>query len=56
MKSLIDYVEGYYHFFLLGIHIYIVDRKKHPYVLFSKRGKEWKFFNYGITINKYDPK
>ncbi len=56
MKSLIDYNEGYYHFFLLGLHICVVDRKKHPYVLFSKRGKEQKFFKYGITVSKYNPK
>ena len=56
MKSLINYVEGYFHLFVFGLHICIVDRKKHPYVLFSKRGKEWKFFKYGITISKYNPK
>ena len=46
----------YYHFFLLGLHICVVDRKKHPYVLFSKRVKERKFFKYGITISNYNPK
>ena len=56
MKPLINHTEGYYHFFLLGLHICIVDRKKHPYVIFSKRKKEKKFFKYGITISKYNPK
>lgn len=44
--------SGYHHFFFLNYHICVVNRKKNPYVIFSKRGKEKKFFCYGITINK----
>ena len=53
MKILFQHLaDGYFHLFVFGYHISIVDRQKNPLVLFSKRNREKRFWKYGLTVTK----